>query len=528
MKCRGWQWSLALAGFAVLLAPSAHAQTSTCPVAHVKQGALKGACDAQVAAYKGIPYAKPPVGDLRWKPPQPAEPWAGERAATEFSASCIQDLSRERLPWTKPFMVQNGMSEDCLTLNVWRPLNAGQQPLPVYLFLHGGGNVEGSGEVPVYDGRNMASHGVIVVTANYRLGFLGFFAHPGLTAESPHHASGDYGVMDAIAALQWIRDNIQQFGGDPARVTVGGQSAGAGDVHILSVSPLAKGLFANAIAESGSGVATTPTRTLADAEQVGIQVGKRLGAASLAELRKLPAADFAPSKLAAPGQPALRGGPNIDGWLLPGDIATLIEQGRENQVRWLTGMQADEGSSAATYGKIPADEFRKQAQAQYGDLAARFLSLYPPDKPDSQKQSARDRGLASMYLWATALAKTDRLPIYTYYFSQATPWPEHPEFAVFHTSEIPYDFDNLDKAGHPYTAADHDVSRTMGKYWDDFFRSGDPNGSGLPRWEPFKAGTAQTMEIGQKTGMRPLMSDVKLSFWKDYFGSPASKNSTAF
>ena len=386
MKWSVWQWSLLMGGFGFLFVPRGQAQTPSCPVLQVKQGALKGTCDAQVASYKGIPYARPPVGNLRWKPPQPAEAWTGERAATEFSASCIQDLSRERLPWTKPFMVQNQMSEDCLTLNVWKPLNAGSQPLPVYLFLHGGGNVEGSGEVAVYDGRNMASHGVVVVTANYRLGFLGFFAHPELTAESPNHASGDYGVMDAIAALEWIRDNIKQFGGDPSRVTVGGQSAGAGNVHILSVSPLAKGLFANAVAESGSALATTPTRTLSQAEEAGLQVAKKLGAASLADLRKLPATDFAPAHLSpTPGEPALRSGPNIDGWLLPADASTLIEQGRENQVRWLTGMQADEGSSAATYGKIPVDEFRKQSQARYGDLTSRFVALYPPENPDSQK-----------------------------------------------------------------------------------------------------------------------------------------------
>jgi len=506
-----------------VISASAVAQSQSCPTVKVKDGVLQGSCDEKVAAFKGIPYAQPPVGDLRWKAPQPPKPWTGVKQVTEFSNSCIQDLQRERLPWTKPFMTQNDMSEDCLYLNVWAPVNASKEKLPVYFFIHGGGNTEGSGEIPVYDGRNLASHGVVVVNLNYRLGFLGFLAHPELTAESANHASGNYGNMDQIAALRWIQENIAQFGGDPSRVTISGQSGGSADVHLLSASPLAKGLFTGAIAESGSSIPTSATLNLAQAEQLGLDVAKKLAAASIADLRKLPATFF------VPGGPA--GKPNTliaDGYVLPEDVMTIFAKGKENQVHWITGMQADEGSSAATYGKIPADEFQKQVEARYGELAKRFLALYPANIPDSQKESARDRGAVSMYLWAVATAKTNKYPIYTYYFSEPTPWPDHPEFGAFHTSEIPFDQDNLDKANHPYGPREKEVSRIMSQYWVNFFTNGDPNGKGVPAWQPFDPNAPKTEEIGVNPGMRPLMSPEKLAFWKDYFNSPVSKNTGNF
>jgi para-nitrobenzyl esterase len=525
MPCSTLSRQLILAALVSFFTTAAYAGAQSCPALRVKQGSLQGACDAKVASYKGIPYAQPPVDDLRWKPPQPALSWTGTRSATEFSASCIQALGRERLPWTKPFMVQNDMAEDCLTLNVWTPRSSSHQALPVYMFLHGGGHVEGSGGVAVYDGRNLATHGLVVVTINYRLGYLGFLAHPELTAESPNHASGNYGLLDAIAALKWIQENIRQFGGDPTRVTIGGQSAGSSMVHLLTASPLARGLFVNAIAESGSRLQTDSFPTQAQAEQAGAEMAHELGANSLAEMRKLPASDFLPSHVAKLEKGAdFHAVDNVDGWTLLADEPSVYAQGQENQVHWLTGMQSDEGSSDSNYGKLTADVFRKQSMVRYGNLASRFFQLYPPNDPDSQKQSVRDREMASMYLWATVSAKTIQAPIHTYYFSEQTPWPEHPEYAAFHTSEIPYDFDNLDKAGHPYNDVDHRISQQMVHYWVDFFRTGDPNGGQLPKWRAARPGIAVTMEIGPKTGTRSIMSPVKLAFWTDYYNSPVSKN----
>jgi para-nitrobenzyl esterase len=510
---------------AAFLTAAANAGAQACPALRVKQGLVQGECDPQVSSFKGIPYALPPVGSLRWKPPQSPASWTGTRPAKEFSASCIQDLGRERLPWTKPFMVQNDTSEDCLTLNVWTPRTASVQPLPVYLFLHGGGHVEGSSNVAVYDGRNLATHGVVVVTINYRLGYLGFLAHPELTSESPNHASGNYGLLDAIATLRWIRENIRQFGGDPSRVTVGGQSAGSAMVHLLTVSPLAKGLFVNAIAESGSRLQTDSFPSLQQAEQSGAQLAGELNAHSLAEMRKRPASDFLPSQVAKlPQGASFHAVDNLDGWSLPADETSVYTQGAENQLHWLTGLQADEASSSDDYGKLTPEEYRKQSEARYGNLAPRFFELYPPADPVSQKQSLRDRGLASMYLWALASAKTLKNPIYTYYFAQPTPWPEHPQYVAFHTSEIPYDFDTLDKANHPYSDEDRRISRQMVAYWVNFFRTGDPNGAISPAWKPAEPASAATMEIGPHTAMRPLMSEERLAFWTSYFNSPVSKD----
>ncbi len=295
-------------------------------------------------------------------------------------------------------------------------------------------------------------------------------------------------------------------------------------VHMLTASPLAKGMFVNAIAESGSRVQTESAKTLAEAEKDGAEMGRELGANSLAAMRKLPATDFLPSHIAKLEKGAsFQAVDNVDGWSVPADEASIYASGRENQVHWLTGMQADEGSSEGTYGKLGTEVFRKQSEARYGNLASRFLQLYPPNDPESQKQSLSDRGLASMYLWAAVSAKTMKAPIYTYYFSEPTPWPEHPEFAAFHTSEIPYDFDNLDKAGHPYSDVDRRISQQMVEYWVNFFRTGDPNGGHLPPWQAAGPGAAVTMEIGPRTGTRPLMSQEKLAFWTDYFNSPVSK-----
>jgi para-nitrobenzyl esterase len=284
----------------------------------IDSGLISGQTNSDgVTSYLGIPFAMPPVGNLRWRPPQPVEPWNGVRKADHFGASCMQDEMGVRLPWSRGFMTQGPISEDCLYLNVWTPSRSGAKKLPVMVWIYGGGYSEGSSEVAVYNGEKLATKGVVVVTFNYRVGPLGFLAYPALTAESPHHASGNYGLLDQIAALKWVHRNIARFGGDPSKVTIFGQSAGAGSVGILMASPVAKGLFQRAITESGLGLfrGLDSRKPLAEAEAQGVKYAERMGAHSLAQLRALPSADFAK---AIPGMPAGLTGfsSNLDNWVI--------------------------------------------------------------------------------------------------------------------------------------------------------------------------------------------------------------------
>ena len=475
-------------------------------------GLLEGvAMPSGIRVFKGIPYAAPPVGDLRWKPPQPAKSWAGVRKADKFSDSCMQALRRTGYPWTKEFMVQNDASEDCLGLNVWTGAKAASEKRPVLVWIHGGAFYEGSGEIITYDGEELAKKGLVVVTINYRLGIFGFFTHPELTKESPNHASGNYGLLDCVAALQWVQKNIAAFGGDPNRVTIAGQSAGAAAVHALTASPLAKGLFHRAIAESGSSV-TRRTRELSASEQDGVKWAEAKGATSIRELRAKPAAEL---------MGGARFAPVVDGWFLPADTATIFAQGKQNDVPTMTGLTADEGSASATYGKIPPEEFTKQMQQRFGAQAEAFLKLYPSSDTTqsglSQKQSARDQGLVSMYLWAAERAKTSKTNAYTYYFTRGIPWPEHPEFGAFHTGDVPYFFANLKHLNRPWEAVDRKLAETASSYWVNFAKTGNPNGKGLPNWPAFASAQQVTMELGEKSGVRPVAETEKLTFFTQYF-----------
>ncbi len=481
----------------------------------VETGLLEGATTASgIRVFKGIPYASPPIGNLRWRPPQPPAKWEGVRKTDKFSDSCIQALTRSRNPWTKEFMVQNEASEDCLCLNVWtgaKASNAGSEKRPVLVWIHGGAFYEGSGEIITYDGEELAKKGLVVVTINYRLGILGFYTHPELTKESPQKASGNYGLLDCVAALQWVQKNIAAFGGDPSRVTIAGQSAGAAAVHTLTASPLAKGLFHRAIAESGSSVVRR-TRDLADSEKDGVKWAETKGAASLKELRAKPAADL---------MGGARFGPVVDGWFLPADTAAIFARGKQNDVPTMTGLTADEASSAPTYGNVKADEFTKQAQQRFSDQAEAFLKLYPSSDQTqsglSQKQSARDQGLVSMYLWAAERAKTSKAKAYTYYFARGIPWPEHPEFGAFHTGDVPYFFANLKHLNRPWEAVDRKLAETASSYWVNFAKTGNPNGKGLPPWPAFDAAQQTTMELGEKVGTRSVAGKEKLAFFTRYF-----------
>jgi para-nitrobenzyl esterase len=482
----------------------------------IESGSLSGTTtDSGIRVFKGIPYAAPPVGDLRWRPPQPPAKWNGVRQADKFSDSCMQALTRSRNPWTKEFMAQNSASEDCLCLNVWtgaKPSKNGSgEKRPVFVWIHGGAFAEGSGEVATYDGEELAKKGLIVVTINYRLGAFGFLSHPELTKESPNQASGNYGLLDCVAALQWVRKNIAAFGGDPGRVTLAGQSAGAIAVHALLASPLAKGLFHRAIAESGLGL--VQARALAAAEQDGVKWAESKNARSLQELR---------AKSAQELMGGARFGVVTDGWLLPKEAGGIFTQGKlQNDVPILAGLTADEGSAAPVYGKIKAEDFIRQSQQRFGEQAQTFLQLYPAgDQAQaglSQKQSARDQGLTTLYLWASDRVKTSNAKTYTYFFTRGIPWPEHPEFGAFHSGDIPYFFANLKQLNRPWQAADRKLSDTASSYWVNFARTGNPNDKGLPNWPAFDPAAQVTMELGENISPRPVAEKDKLAFFTQYF-----------
>jgi len=503
-------------------------QNSTAPI-HTDAGLISGVSTSTsgVRAFKGIPFAAPPVGDLRWKPPQPALKWDGVRKADRFGPSCIQRLAGELLPWTKEFMAQGEISEDCLYLNVWTGAKSQSERRPVIVFIHGGAYQEGSGSVAVYDGEKLAERGVILVTINYRLGVLGFLAHSELTKESEHHASGNYGLLDQIAALQWLKRNIGAFGGDPARITISGQSAGAFSVHNLISSGIARGLFSGAIAESGSSASPPAMLSLSDAEKGGAAFAEAKRARSVKELRALTAAE-----LMGGSNTGIRVAPIVDGWCLTDLPASIIASGKHFDVPLLTGFNADEGSASRTYGKLKADEFLKQVRERYGEMADEFLSLYPSSSDEAaaiaQKQSARDRNRVSMHVWASARAKTSTTAAWTYFFTRSIPWPEHPEFASFHTSEVPYVFGNLHRLNRPWESVDRRLSEAMMGYWVNFAAKGNPNGKGLTRWPEFDARKPVTFELGERIGPMQIADPAKSKFFTNYFASPISKRSGVF
>lgn len=490
-------------------------------------GKVSGVIDSQgVTSYKGIPFGAPPVGKLRWQAPQAVQHWTDVRKADHFGNACFQNEAHSRLPWTEPFMEQGPVGEDCLYLNVWTAAKSPNERRPVMVYMYGGGFNEGAGSVAVYDGTQLAKRGVVVVNLNYRVGAFGFLVYPELTKESEHGSSGNYGLLDQVAALEWVHKNIAAFGGDPDRVTIFGQSAGALSVYDLMQSPLAQGLFARAIAESGPGLigrgAAQPT--LADREQAGVRWAEAKGAHSLAELRALSAEDIL--KSAGPGIPSPNQ-PVADGYVLPLPGATAPA----SEAPLLLGMVADDiGVSVAgrgPAGKPTVASYEDAAKKKYGDQAEQFLKLYPvtsdDDVPGMLKVAGRDQARVSIDLWSANQVKRSGT-VYTYFFDRVIPWPEHPEFGAFHTSDVPYVFDNLALSGHPTEAIDQKVSDAVSSYWMNFAASGDPNGKSLAKWPAYSPGAHVTMELGAKMGPMPeAATPERLAFQLAYLQAAASK-----
>jgi para-nitrobenzyl esterase len=475
---------------AMLAVPVALFSTSAAPQVKTDLGIVEGKDDGAVQTFLGIPYAAPPVGDLRWKPPQPAMKWTGVRKATEFGAHCMQGKVYGDMNFR-----DSGGSEDCLTLNVWVPTKAPSAKLPVMVWIYGGGFASGTTSEVRQDGTYLAQQGVVVVSMNYRVGIFGFFTHPELAKESGRNAAGNYGFMDQLAALKWVHENIAAFGGDPGNVTIFGESAGSFSVSAQMASPLAKGLFHKAIGESGAaffnhGLTFPPVaeRMEKDAKLAS----DKLGAKTLAELRALPAEKLM-EPFIPPQSPGFDFEPDVDGYFLPESAPAIFAAGRQSDVPLLAGWNRDEDIFAIVFNpqKPTAASMKEQAQKDFGDKAAEFLRLYPVDTDEHVLRSAIDYASDdfisySTWEWMEWQGRTGKQPIFRYRFDLASPSDgKGPALGAFHSMEIPYVFGQLDSKARP---EDHAVSEQMQKYWSNFARSGDPNGPGLPKWPAYSAG----------------------------------------
>ena len=496
----------------------------TAPRVKVTNGTLEGVTEpTNVQSFKGIPFAAPPVGDLRWKAPQPAKNWTGVRPAKQFGPRAMQ-----RAIFGDMNFRSTGMGEDCLYLNVWTPAKAGKEKLPVLVYFYGGGFVAGDGSEPRYDGESMAKRGIVALTVNYRLGPFGFMAHPELTAESPNHASGNYALMDQAAALRWVHENIAAFGGDPNRVTIAGESAGSFSVSAQMMTPLNKGLFAGAIGESGSMLGTFSPVPLAEAEQMGVKFAGLVGAKSLADLRGLSAEQILEAT-ALPATP--RFSATVDGYFFPKSPLAIFTAGEQAHVPLLVGWNSEESGYRGVLGKDAAtpENFRQAVQKLYGDRGKDVLSQYQvsndADVEQVATELASDRFIGfSTWKWADMQAKTGGKPVYRYYYSRPRPamTPEMgdaapalaggvvkagsanavpPSRGAAHSAEIEYAMGNLGTNKiFAWTPDDYKVSETMQQYFANFIKTGAPNGAGLPKWTPIKPNApAEVMHIDVQT-----------------------------
>src|SRR5882724_143524 len=456
-----------------------------------------------VHVYKGIPYAAAPVGDRRWKKPQTPAAWTGVREAKEFSATCMQvPYPQTSIYYSPPAPV----SEDCLYLNIWTTSEKAR--LPVMVWIHGGAYTRGTGATPTYNGENLAQKGVVVVTINYRLGIFGFLAHPELTKESDVHSSGNYGLLDMVAALQWVQKNIGAFGGDPKRVTIFGESAGSSAVNFLMASPLAKGLFQRVIGESGANFGRGTK--LADMEQNGARLG------TLADLRAKSAEDV----LKIEG--SFR--PGVDGWFLPESVSDIFAHGKQSDVPVIAGYNADESRTLAPWPATgTAKSFLDQTHKRFGDKSEEFLKLYPVSSDEQAAEahynSTRDQGMAwQMRTWVRNQGKSGKAPAYLYHFTRIPPGPTADKYRAYHAAEIQYVFANL-RPGRPWEDADRKLADAMSSYWANFAATGNPNGKGLEKWPTYEAKSDPAMIFGDQVVVRHDVNKAALDFFDRFFAS---------
>jgi para-nitrobenzyl esterase len=478
-------------------------------VVRTTSGLVEGATTANgIRLFRGVPYAAPPIDEFRWREPQPLKSWAGVRRTQQFGPRCMQTAVFGDMSFRS-----SGMSEDCLYLNAWIPANSGTERLPVLVYFYGGGFVAGDGSETRYDGESMARKGIVALTVNYRLGAFGFMAHPELTRESPHRASGNYGMLDQAAALNWVRNNIAAFGGDPDRVTIAGESAGSISVSAQMASPLSRDLIAGAIGQSGAQIPPTLAPVpLSQGEQNGVEFMRSAGAGSIAELRALSSQEILDT---AERHGVWSFGSVVDGYFLPKATVEIYAAGEQARVPLLAGWNSEESGAGAVLGQEPAtpEGYRAAIRRLYGDQTQEVLNLYPGSTEEEVLQSATDlasdRFIAySTWKWADLHVRTGSgVPVYRYFYvrprppmraemgnsqaglaggvMQGEPGVERapPPRGAVHAAEIEYALGNLDRNQvFAWTPEDYRVSEVMQEYFANFVKTGDPNGPGLPVW----------------------------------------------
>ena len=491
----------------------------------VTGGSVEGVTANGIVSFKGIPFAAPPIGDLRWKAPQPVNAWNGVKKADKFAVKCMQDPNMSGIFGGPP-----GVSEDCLYLNVWTPAKTAGDKLPVMVWIYGGGFFSGETSSPAYDGTRLAEKGVVIVSVAYRVGVFGFLAHPQLSEES-RTGSGNYGLRDQIAGLKWVKANIARFGGDPSRVTIFGESAGGISISMLAASPAAKGLFTRAISESGGSFA--PPRLgreggqsvapLKVAEAAGQAVLTRIGASDIKAARALPAEQI--QKSIGFGPPGSGPWPIVDGEVIVGDQYELYQAGRFNDTAVLIGTNSDEGALFSR-GEVTPEKFESDIKAGYGERADTILAAYPHATAAQATRSAKNVARESTFAWHTwawarLQAQKGAGKVYLYYFDYHQP---HSPDGASHGTEMGYVFRNLEGPGGalahlkgPPNAQDTAVSDVVSSYWVNFAKTGDPNGAGLPAWPAYTTAAPQAMYLNAQSSAGPMPNQKELEAFDAYY-----------
>ena len=499
-------------------------------VVSVEGGQLAGAPSPlgdEVMVYRGVPFAAPPVGDLRWRPPGPPAAWEGVRDATEAAPACMQNP----LPAAVRTFYDAGvdrMDEDCLYLNVWTAAGP-DDGAPVLVWIHGGGLSIGNGADITYDGTRLAQRGVVLVTINYRLGAFGYLAHPLLSAESGHGASGNYGLLDQVAALGWVQRNIAAFGGDPSRVTIFGESAGSWSVNQLMATPFARGLFHAAIGESGGGFGSRGgAAPKAEIEAAGERfVEALLGDGAAPSLEAMRAASADAVQGVAPD--LVRSTANVDGWVFPDTVYDIFAAGRQHDVPVIVGSNADEMTMlGGAAGAETVDQYRETIRNEYGEHADALLQTFPAATDEQAQQARMASGTDATFGWEmrtwARMMETVSSPAYLYFFSRVPPAPDADRYGAYHTAEIPYVFDNFGVSPHPYanrdyTDTDRRLSDILASYWVNMAATGDPNGEGLPEWPAYDPEADAALHVSDTITVERGIRKDRLDFFDRYYAA---------